>query len=199
MLINQFKPSKTTSMYIIESQSLVITNELIQAFSHAKFTVEHFGTNHIAVSRLSVLEQPSYGFLLKALIGSEYIFYTTPNPVIISEIFNDDYRSKKCKQIKLLSKSDRDFVIKLVLQTGSRILRTVPNHPEKKRKYGCKSNADLRLIEFRKAGIKQIYSKNYKLDGHVKSAQSPQTPMLSFYLKLQTQRVGYISQLPIFQ
>jgi len=199
MLINQFKPSKTTSMYIIESQSLVITNELIQSFRRAKFTVEHFGTNHIAITKLCVLEQPEHGFRLKALIGSKQIAYTTPNPVQINEIFNHDCTSKKCKQIKRLSESDRDFVIKLVLQTGSRILRIVPNDLEMKSKYGCKSNADLRLIEFRKAGIKQIHSKNYKLDGHVISWRSSQTEMLSFSLKLQTQRVAYISQLPIFK
>jgi len=199
MLINQSKPSKAVSMYIIESPSLVLTNALIRVFSYAKFTVEHFGTNHIAITKLSVLEQPSYRFFLKALIGSEYIVYTTPDPVLISEIFNDDYRSKKCKQIRLLSESDRNYVIKLVLETGSRILRTVPNDPETKCKYGCKSNADLRLIEFRKAGIKQIHSKNYKLDGHVNSEPSTQTRMSSFSLKLQTQRVAYISQLPIFK
>jgi len=199
MLINQSQPSKAASMYIIESQSLITTNQLIQTFSRAKFTVEHFETNHIAVSKLSVLEQPSYRFFLKALIGSEYIVYTTPNSVLISEIFNDDYRSKKCKQIRLLSESDRDFVIKLVLQTGSRILRTVQNDPETKSKYGCKSNADLRLIEFRKAGIKRINSKMYKLDGHVNSEPSSQTKMSRFSLKLQKQRIAYISQLPIFQ
>ena len=199
MLINQSQPSKAASMYIIESQSLIITNQLIQSFSRAKFTVEHFGTNHIAITKLYVLEQPSYRFFLKALIGSKWIVYTTPNPVQINEIFNHDCTSKKCKQIRSLLETDRKFIINRVLQTGSRILRTVPNNLEMKSKYGCKSNADLRLIEFRKAGIKQINSKMYKLDGHVYSEPSYQTQMLSFSLKLQKQRIAYISQLPIFQ
>ena len=199
MLINQSKPSKVASMYIIESQSLALTNALTRVFNYAKFTVEHFGTNHIAITKLCVLEQPTYTYRLKALIGSKHIYYATPNPVQINEIFNDDYTSKQCKQIKQLSEYDRNYIIKLVLETGSRILRTVPNNPQTTRMYGCKSNADLRLIEFRKAGIKQIYSKNYKLDGHVIPWRPSQTQSLSFSLKLQTQRVGYISQLPIFK